>query len=288
VISVVVVNRDGRRWIGRCLESLAGLPSDRIQILVVDNFSSDGSVELVRQRFPQVMVLQMDRNVGFGVANNLAAERADGESLLLLNNDAWIEPGCLERLQERLESDDRIGLVAPRLVTPEGVPQFAWSPDRSLVGEAVQRLRNPFEGKRINHGLVERVLRNVFGDGWYTAACVLIRRAAFDEVGGFDTVFFLYFEDADLCLRLRTAGWRLVWEPNATAVHAGGRRQLDESTTAHYRRSQLYYYLKHRPRLEVAAVRFLLTRRYGAAKVDRWLADVASASRRTDATGREA
>jgi GT2 family glycosyltransferase len=285
VISVVVVNRDGERWLERCLGSLGEPRPQVVDVVVVDNCSSDGSVELVRRRFPHVRLLENRRNLGFGAANNQAAAHARGEALLLLNNDAWLEPGCLERLRARLECDPELGLVAPRLVGPDGRPRFVWSPDRSLLGEAVQRLRNPFEGASFNHGTIERVLRALSGPGWYTAACVLIRRRAFDDVGGFDPKFFLYFEDTDLCIRLREKGWRLEWEPDAVAVHAGGGRRLGDALTTEYRRSQLYYYRKHRPRWELAALKLMLVRRHGGAEVREWLDTNAGRGRSGGADG---
>jgi GT2 family glycosyltransferase len=268
---VLVVNRDGERWLERCLVSVGDPPPPDVEVVLVDNCSSDGSVELVRRRFPHVIVLENRRNLGFGTANNQAATSARGEGLLLLNNDAWLEPGCLDLLHARLEREPDLGLVAPRLLGPDGRPRFVWSPDRGLLSEAVQRVRNPFEGAAFNHGTIDRLMRAFTGPGWYTAACVLIRRRAYDDVGGFDTTFFLYFEDTDLCVRLRKGGWRLDWEPDAVAVHAGGGKRLGGALADEYRRSQLYYYRKHRPPWELAALKFMLGRKYGAGQVRDWL-----------------
>jgi len=249
VISVLVVNHDGKAWLERCLASLGEPPPPDVEVVLVDNASADDSLAAARRRFPSLRVLRMGHNVGFAVANNLAAACARGEELLLLNNDAWLEPGALNEMRRVLEADDELALVAPRLVGTDGRPRFSWAPDRSLAGEALQRLRNPFEGAALNHGPVERLLKAVLGPGWYTAACLLVRRRAFEDVAGFDPAFFLYFEDADLCRRLRGRGWRLGHAPGATVVHAGGGRRLDAATALHYRRSQLYYYSEHRPRL---------------------------------------
>ncbi len=271
MISVLVVNRDGERWLVRCLASVGDPPPPDVEVVLVDNCSSDGSVELVRRRFPHVNLLENRRNLGFGAANNQAAAQARGETLLLLNNDAWLEPGCLALLHARLDREPDLGLVAPRLIGPDGRPRFVWSPDRSLLGEAVQRVRNPFEGTAFNHGPIDRLMRAVSGPGWYTAACVLIRRSAFDDVGGFDPSFFLYFEDADLCVRIREAGWNLDCELEAVAVHAGGGGKLGGAVADEYRRSQLYYYRKHRPQWELAVLKFILGRRYGGGQVRDWL-----------------
>jgi len=275
VISAIVVNRDGERWLDRCLGSIGNPPPPDVEVVLVDNCSGDGSVELVRRRFPHVNLLENQVNLGFGAANNQAAAHAKGEALLLLNNDAWLEPGCLGLLRARLEMEPDLGLLAPRLLGPDGRPRFDWSPDRSVLGEAVQRVRNPFEGAAFNHGPVERVLRAISGPGWYTAACVLLRRRAFDDVGGFDPTFFLYFEDTDLCVRLRKAGWRLGREPGAVAVHAGGGGELGVGLAGEYRKSQLHYYRKHRPPWELAILKFMLRRTYGGRQVQDWLDEIA-------------
>jgi GT2 family glycosyltransferase len=266
MISALVVNYNGERWLDRCLASLGEPPPADLQIVLVDNCSSDASLELVKRRFPHVQLLRMGHNVGFAVATNLAAASSDGDALLLLNNDAWLEPGALEAMRKRLDRKPSIGLVAPRLVSLDGRPQFVWSPDRSLVGAAVQRMRNRFEGHSFNHGFLVRLLRLLLGPGWYTGACLLIRRRAFDEVGGFDPGFFMYHEDADLCLRMRRRGWRLAFEPRARVVHAGGLRPVDEQTQLHYRQSQAYYYSKHRPRWEEEIVWKYLVKLYAEAE----------------------
>jgi glycosyltransferase involved in cell wall biosynthesis len=202
VITAIIVNRDGEATLGRCLESLDG---PGIEVVLVDNASEDGSLSLVRERFPKVTVLPQKSNLGFAAANNLAAEKASGEALLLLNNDAWLETGALELLANRLRGRSDVGLAAPRLEYPDGGPQFAWSPVRGVFGEVIQILRNPFESHPWAHGTLMRATARLLGPLWYTAACVLVRSEAWRSVGGFDERFFMYFEDVDLCIRLGNA-----------------------------------------------------------------------------------
>jgi len=269
VISVIIVNHDGEAHLGRCLESL-GPPEPELEVLLVDNASQDGSVELAHRDFSHVRVLAQEHNLGFAAANNLGADSAEGEALLLLNADAWLEKGALARLREALDSDPRLGLVAPRLRYPEGGHQFSWSPARGVLGEFLQRLRNPFEAWAWAHGRPARLVAQVAGRAWFTAACVLVRAEAFRGVGGFDPRFFMYFEDVDLCLRLERAGWRLSQAPGAVVSHAGGlaRSRVEEDL---YRPSQLLHYRLHRPRWEARFIERRLRRRSGDANVDRWL-----------------
>ena len=269
MISVIIVNRDGEQDLDRCLQSLEGSGTE---ILLVDNASRDGSLELVRNRYPNVRVFPQEDNLGFSTANNLAARKAKGEQLLLLNADAWLEAGALDLLAKHLAERPRVALVAPRLCYPDGRLQFSWSPARGILGEALQKMRNPFEAWRLAHGSLARTVARMAGRPWFTAACVLIRADAWRSVGGFDESFFMYFEDVDLCVRLEEIGWRLAHEPKALAWHAGGvaSRKVDQEL---YRPSQLRYYQLHRPAWEARFVEFHLRRRFGEGAVERWSAD---------------
>jgi GT2 family glycosyltransferase len=284
-VSALVVNHDAGDWIRRCLESLQAIAeawrsadagdsasAAGLEAVVVDNASSDGSTATVREfastALP-VRLVEAGRNVGFGAACNLAAAKSAGRHLLLLNPDAWIDEESLRRLVEAQESDDRLAVAAPSLSYPDGSPQFVWAPPVGVLGEAIQRFRNRFEQVGWNYGLLPRLLRPSVGGGWYTAACLLVRRSAFEEVGGFDEGFFLYFEDADLCLRLRRAGFGLREVVGARAWHVRGavtggdrERRLTPAAERFYRASQLRYYELHRPRWERAVLHRRLRRRF--------------------------
>lgn len=249
MISAVVVNHNGRRHLRRCMESLEALGDSIAEVIVVDNASDDGSAELVRRRFDGYRLLALETPIGFGAANNRGAEVASGDALLLLNSDAWIDAPDLEKLADALDARPKSGLVAPQLYYPDGRLQFVWAPDVGLLGETLQKLRNPFEGRRWNHRQLPAMLRGLFGAGWCTAACALVRRSAYVEVGGFDEGFFLYFEDVDLCRRLRLSGWDVAVVPESSAYHVKG-GSAGASAADHYRRARIRYYRKHRPTWE--------------------------------------
>jgi N-acetylglucosaminyl-diphospho-decaprenol L-rhamnosyltransferase len=269
MISVIVANHNGEEHLARCLGGLGG-SRHVTEVLLVDNGSRDGSLDIVKNQFPSVTILDQETNLGFGAANNLAAERARGEALLLLNVDAWFAPQTLDILSARFEADPGLGLVAPRLRYPDGGRQFSWSPARGILGEVLQKLRNPFEASSWAHGRLARACARLAGRTFYTAACVLVRTAAFRAVGGFDTDFFMYFEDVDLCTRLEAAGWRLATEPRAIATHVGGFRR-NTGIDSVYRPSQLRFYRTRRPAWEAWYMERRLRRRYGDAEVDGWL-----------------
>jgi GT2 family glycosyltransferase len=265
-VSVVLVGHNSSRFLERALASVhgagahgscgddtgEGCSGDDLEIVLVDNASSDGTVEIVRARFPRCRVIETGENIGFGRACNLGARETSGELILLLNPDAWVDSMCVDRLRQAMASDSRLAWAAPRLFYPDGSPQFIWAPTVGVVGEALRQVRNHFERRRWAHHLAPRLLRALGDPGWYTAACALLRRSAWEEVGGFDPGFFLYFEDADLGLRLRQAGWRLRQIDDAVAFH--DRHELPASSLPRYRESQLRYYRKHRPRWENRAV----------------------------------
>lgn len=287
-VSALVVSFNAGANLRRCLEHLrdsaeflrAGrvgqaAPRPTLEAVVVDNASSDGSAATARE-FGQagaealpVRLIQSRRNVGFGAACNLAALEARGRYLLLLNPDAWIDGPSLLRLVDAAEADDRLAVAAPALHYPDGSPQFGWAPPVGVFGEAIQKVRNRCENAGCSHDLLPRLLRSLVGAGWYTAACLLVRRSAFEAVGGFDEGFFLYFEDADMCLRLQRAGFRLrgvagarAWHVRGAVTGGGRERRLTPTAERYYRASQLRYYDLHRPRWERLYLRRRLRRKF--------------------------
>ncbi len=276
MIRAVVVSHDSAAHLGRCLGSLAGRVGGGLEVVVVDNASTDGSAELARRQLPSARVLAQGSNLGFGAAVNLAAASSGGDDLLLLNPDAWLVDDCLDRLAAALAADSGLGAVAPRLEDPDGRPQPVWSPDRSLLGEALEALRRGCVARPRCDRPLERLLRLALGPGWLTAACLLLRRAAFDAVGGFDPGYFLYFEDVDLGLRLRRHGFAEAVVEGARAVHVGGgSRAPGPEVELHYRRSQLRYYRLHRPPWERRLLLRWLRLRHRRPEVAAWLRAVA-------------
>lgn len=250
MISAIVVSYNARDHLRKCLDELErGLPTDA-EILVVDNASDDDSAVLVRDEHQRCQLIALEHNLGFGAANNRAVAVARGEYLLLINSDAWLRQGSLDLLCDALDGDPRLAIAVPQLRYPDGRLQFSWAPETGVVGEALQMARNRFEAWPFVHHQTASVLRWVFGGGWVSAACMLVRKSAFEEVSGFDPSFFMYFEDVDLSRRLRQAGWSLRLVTSAEAFHVKGGSQRSDAGELEYRRGQLLYYRKHRPAWE--------------------------------------
>lgn len=262
MISVLIVSYNGREHLKHGLSTLEPQQGPGVEVLVVDNASTDGSPEMVRESFPSVRLLALSENTGFGAANNRAAAVARGDRLLLLNSDAWLDGDALPRLSGAMDADPKIGLVAPQLLYPDGRMQFAWAPETSVLGEALQMQRNRFESRPWAHRLPPRWLQPLFGPRWFSAACILLRRTAFETIGGFDERIFMYFEDVDLSRRLRQAGWQWRYVPEAVAFHVKGGSRPTDRGEIEYRRAQLFYYCKHRPRWEQRVLRWKLKRKF--------------------------
>jgi GT2 family glycosyltransferase len=218
--AAVVVTYDALPWLERCLESLRG-----IDTVVVDNGSHDGTPALVRERFPEVHLLEQG-NLGLAAGWARGIAETDGRYVLLLNSDAWLVDDALERLVAVAERSPRAAVVGPKLLNPDGTLQ------RSVRGfPTVWRLATEYLYlRRLAPG--SRALNAFYGAGFdhesereaefLMGACLLVRRAAIDEVGPPDPSYFLFSEEVDWCWRFHQAGWTVVFTPEARCVHVGG------------------------------------------------------------------
>jgi GT2 family glycosyltransferase len=256
LLSAVVVNFNDRANIGRCLttilEAARSLPAE---VFVVDNASSDGSLDLVAAEFPSVRLLRNPENVGFSRANNKAIRESRGEFVLCLNTDAALEPGALDRLLEELRLNPKTGIVGPALVNDRGDYQVSFGGRVRFSSELIKKtLLNRVRARRLRS---DRSRRRVV---WVSAACFLARREALEMAGLFDERFFLFFEDIDLCYRVGAAGWDVVFLPAARAFHRSGATTEPGGLRSRlaYRASQLYFYKKHNSKLSQALLRLYL------------------------------
>jgi N-acetylglucosaminyl-diphospho-decaprenol L-rhamnosyltransferase len=222
-VAVAVVSWNTRELLDACLRSLApDAESGLVEVWVVDNRSEDGSPELVRDRFGWASLLEPDRNLGFGAAVNEVANRTNRPWLAAANADIAVAPGALERLLAAGEGDPNAGSLAPRLVLPDGTTQHAVhhfpTVGLSLAFNLGLTTAIPALGDRLcidGRWDPDRERRV----DWAHGAFLLLRRAAFEEVGGFDPRQWMYAEDIDLAWRLARAGWATRYVPDATVRH---------------------------------------------------------------------
>src|SRR5918999_4722174 len=254
-VSVVVVTLNSIAYLERCLESVSGH-----ELVVVDHGSTDGTLEVVRERFPGARLIEQE-NRGFGAGMNRGMRAAGGRYLLLLNADAWVLRDGVERLQSVADEHRDAAVIGPRLLNPDGSLQPSVRGFPTLWRLATEffflrklaprsRLFNAFYGAGFDH-------RSVREAEWLGGACLLVRREAVDAVGPFDEDFFLFSEEVDWCYRFRRAGWKVLFYPGAEFVHVIGAAYnpslFDELVRAHLR-----YFAKHRGLREAERLRRLL------------------------------
>ncbi len=219
-VAAVVVTYDALPWIEKCLESVSGSP-----VVVVDHGSSDGTVAFVRERFPEVRLVEAE-NRGLGAGWNRGLAETDSRFVLILNADAWLVGDALRRLVEFADSRPRAAIVGPRLSNPDGSLQRSvrgfptpWrlATEYFFLRKLAPRSRavNAFYAGGFDHDEVR-------GVEFLMGACMLVRREAVDEVGPLDERFFLFSEETDWAYRFRQAGWEVVFFPGAECVHVRG------------------------------------------------------------------
>lgn len=256
-VSILVVNWNTAAFLSRCLESLraASLPHE---VIVVDNASTDDSVEMVRRDHPGVRLLALDRNVGFSAGNNRAMEAAAGRYLLLLNPDTEVRPGALEDLVAFLDANPEVGIAGPTLWNPDGSHQPSTRPFPSLRNEFLRatmlwRLFPPAGYRRARRDEEDR-------PDEVSGAALCIRRECMEAIGPMDEGNFMYYEDTDWCRRARNAGWEVAYRPGPGIVHVrwgASRGPARERTIVASQRGAERYFRKHHGDASVIGLRLV-------------------------------
>ena len=248
MISIVIVSWNTARFLENCLASiLANPPTSPFETWVVDNASTDDSPRMVREKFPQVQLIENRENVGFARANNQAIQRCAGKYVLLLNPDTLVESGALQALVDFLDKRPEAGAAGARILNPNRSLQISSHPCPTLSRELwrlfhLDRL-SPYAEYPLTKWKTERA-REV---DVLMGACLLLRKEVLDQVGFLDEDYFMYSEEVDLCYRIQRAGWRLYWVPQAEIVHFGGQstQQVPTEMFLNLYQSKIKYFRKH-------------------------------------------
>jgi len=244
-LSMVVVNWNTRDLLSQCLASIERYPPNGVyEVWVVDNASPDGSVQMVRERFPWVQIVENRDNVGFARANNQAIRMCSGRYIVLLNSDVKIHTNTLQTILEFLDAEPDVAVVGCRLFNADGSLQRYPSRTLTLFRLFVIFWHLPGYSalwKGETESLQPREVERVKG------ACIAIRHAALEEVGLMDEGFFLYAEEDDWCLRFRRHRWKIVFLPDAEVTHYGGAstEQISAQARVHLYRSRTRFLRKH-------------------------------------------
>ena len=264
-VSVVIVGWNAKHYLELCLESLAKAPPRcSMEVLVVDNASTDGSVEMIEAKFPWVKLIKSSENLGFAKGNNVAIRQCQGRYIALVNPDVIVFPGCLDALADFLDENPKVGNVGPRVLNPDMSMQSTcrrfptlWNNFCSATGLSA-RFKNSrfFAGEHMFYFPHDRTLTVDVLVGCFS----MIRREAFATVGLLDEGLFMYGDDVDWCRRARNAGWQVVFYPGGQAIHDRGK------ITAPYpvrfavaqQRSVLHYWTKHHSFWGVLGIRSIM------------------------------
>jgi GT2 family glycosyltransferase len=226
-VSVIIVSWNVSSFLRKCIQSIHDQENASFQIIVVDNASTDDSVDMVRRQFADVTLVAEDSNLGFGPANNVGLSHAEGRYVFLLNPDTLVSYGALTELMAFLDQHPAFEMVGPRLVGPDGGVQRVCARSLPTLTQALFYAlylhRLPHVGARLAQRLMSPYdLDDAQEVGAISGAAMFARRSAIEEIGGFDEVFLHTAEDVDLCLRLKQRGGRIFYLPQARIVHFGG------------------------------------------------------------------
>ena len=227
LMSIVIVTWNCKAYASECLTSLRNQQlTHSTEVIVVDNASRDGTPDVIAVEFPHVRLIRSTQNLGFAKANNVGIRVAEGKYVCLINPDVVVAPNCLKTLIDYMEREPAVGLLGPKMLAPDGkvarstmrFPSVWNSLCRAFALDLVFR-RSPMFGGFLMRDFAHDAIEDVdVLNGWFWLA----RRAAMDKVGLLDETLFMYGDDLDWCRRFHRAGWRVIFHPDAEALHYGG------------------------------------------------------------------
>ena len=266
-LSVIIVSWNVRDLLAECLESVhASAP--HAEVLVVDSASSDGSAEMVRERFPWVELIAERENVGFTRGNNIALARARGRHLLLLNPDTVVHGDATARMVAYLDAHPTVGIVGPRVLNADGSTQStrrrfptlstAFFESTWLQGYAPRKLLERYY-------VLDKPDEGTFEVDWVQGCALMARREVYEQIGGLDESYVMFSEELDWCRRAKAAGWEVVYLGEARITHYGGQSSAQVPARKHiyFQQSKIRYFRKFHGRAAAWTLRAFLIASYG-------------------------
>jgi N-acetylglucosaminyl-diphospho-decaprenol L-rhamnosyltransferase len=273
-LSIIVVSWNVRDLLRACLKSVTEcLSSGRgralsSEVIVVDNASSDGSVEMLKDAFPEIHVIANDRNLGFTRGNNQGMALSDGRHVLLLNPDTEVLGDALGEMVAYMDDHPKAGALGPQLLYPDMQIQSSRRrfPDLRTAYVESTFLQSWFaqSGMLERYYVLDQSDEETQAVDWLVGACLLIRRETLEEVGLLDESYFMYSEELDWCYRAKKRGWEVVYLPTAQAIHHVGKSSEQVLPVRHiqFQRSKVLFFKKHHGRLRGEILRFFLLTTY--------------------------
>lgn len=250
-LSIIIVSWNVEKLLRDCLDSIFNANTSLdMQVIIVDSASSDGTVNMVREHFPQVELFAMDENIGYTRGNNVGLEVATGRHILLLNPDTVIINDALGKMVAYLDAHSDTGIVGPRTLNAD-------DSDQSTRRRFPTRVTALFESTWLQAYAPKKLLRNYYvadladdatGEvDWVQGSALMARREVYEKIGGLDTCYVMYFEETDWCKRAKAAGWRVIYLGDAKIYHLSGASAEQAGSHKHiyFQQSKLRYAYKH-------------------------------------------
>lgn len=262
-ISVIIVSYNTEELLESCLSSLFKHTQNiQTELIVVDNASSDGSVKMVRKKFPKIILIENKENQGFAVGNNLGLQKASGDYLLLLNSDTRFVDNSILRMIEYMDQNPKVGISSCQLIYEDGEIQpsggffpnlwrvFAWMfflDDLPIVNQFIRSF-HPHAPKFYTK---DDWYKSAHLQDWVTGAFFLMRREVVEQLGPLDENFFMYVEEMEYCYRARQLGWQVSYTPVTKIIHLGGRSGTQKGVLVGEYKGLKYFYAKHKSPVEM-------------------------------------
>lgn len=266
-LSIIIINWNTKDLLNKCLDSIARNSNDiKKEIFVVDNNSTDGSPDFIKENYPYVNLIKNTKNLGFSRANNIALRKAGGKYILLLNSDTVVEPSAVSLMMDFLEKHPEAGMAGPKLLNSDGTIQLACR--RSIPNPKVAFYRItglsrifPKNEEFAKYNLTFRNSEELQEVEAISGACMMIKKKAMDEIGLLDEDFFMYGEDLDWCHRLGKMEWKIYYIPNARVIHhhraSSKKRRLKSILNFHH--AMYIFYKKHFSNKKNSLMNFFVT-----------------------------
>ncbi|HSM54690.1 MAG TPA: glycosyltransferase family 2 protein [Candidatus Sulfomarinibacteraceae bacterium] len=267
-LSIIIVSWNVRQLLRHCLQSIAANRGDlRLQVIVVDSASADGTPDMVREQFSWVHLIACEDNVGFPRGNNIGLKEARGRYILLLNPDTRVLGNALTAMTHYLQAHPAVGVVGPQLLYADGEIQSSRRRFPTLLTAFFESTwLEPWAPRSVlNYYRVGELGADFIQDvDWVMGAALMTRQEIVQQVGPLDEAYFMYSEELDWCRRIRQAGWRVVYLPSAQVIHYEGKSSEQAVTARHinFQRAKLRYYRKYHGRLICTLLRLYLLLNY--------------------------
>jgi N-acetylglucosaminyl-diphospho-decaprenol L-rhamnosyltransferase len=267
-LSIVIVSWNVRDYLAACLESIHTHAGDlRLEVIVVDSYSDDGSVELVRSRYPWVRLFPQSSNVGFTRGNNIGLAASQGRHLMLLNPDTEIVDDALTQMVSYMDDNPRVGIIGPRTLNSDGTTQSTRRRFPTLLTAVFEStwLQSWARCRVLDHfyarDLADTATANV---DWVQGSALMIRRKVYGQIGGLDEQYIMFSEELDWCRRARNAGWNVVYMGSAAIIHHGGKSTEQVTALKHiyFQSSKLRYFRKFHGPVASLALRIFIVASY--------------------------